>query len=170
MVKRVKTHKKLGKRISASNPLRRPAIGFYTDEEKRVRPITAPTGRRTVRVAARRSPKKLKYELELWDIDESIVFKDGIPQNEEKVITENIKYILKREGLWKKGMSVVLPAGGLQILDIENGTYQYDFEVFESDGNTIAYHGTCYGHGTWFDSEKNFIVHNMIVTLRRGED
>jgi len=114
-------------------------------------------------------PEKIG-EFELWGINEDIVFNDeGIAQNETEIITKNIEYVLKREGLWKEGMSVILPSGALAILDIENETYQYDFEVFEEDGNTMAYRGTCYGTGTWFDFTKRFLLHDMTVELYRGD-
>ena len=79
----------------------------------------------------------------------SINPKTGMAINDEKVLEENIKYILKREKLWKKGYSICFPVGATASLDVADtdddpSSYAYDFEVF-SDPNTVVATGTVTG-------------------------
>jgi hypothetical protein len=96
------------------------------------------------------SKVKPELEFELSDIFDDIKFsKEGIAQNDEKLIEQNIIYILKREKLWKKGFSICFPCGSNQMLDINDNednpsSYQYDFEIF-SDLNTVIASGTAFG-------------------------
>jgi hypothetical protein len=95
--------------------------------------------------------KRETLEFQLEDIMEEIKFKkDGTAINDEKVIEENIIEILKREKLWKRGYSICFPCGADGYLDVGNteddpSTYQYDYEIFASDHNTVLASGTCYG-------------------------
>jgi hypothetical protein len=85
-------------------------------------------------------PLKTDLEFELFDIFE--------PYG-ENYVKANIEYILMREKLWQKGMSIVFPQGALneyrEESKHESGFYQRDFEVFAADQNTILYYGTAYG-------------------------
>lgn len=76
-----------------------------------------------------------EFTFELWDILESY--------SDAKII-ENIKYLMRRENLWKDGMSIIFPLGSYEYRDIED-FYQKDFEVFAEDMRTILYYGTAYG-------------------------
>lgn len=93
--------------------------------------------------------EELSFELD--DILEDInIGKDGIATNDEKVMEENIIYILKREKLWKKGYLICFPSGasgyGLDVgnTDDDPSTYQYCFEIF-SDMNTVVATGEVNG-------------------------
>ena len=96
-------------------------------------------------------------EFELWDIIEDLT---------DKNISDNIEYILKREGIWKDGMSITFPCGALSIRNYEDGFYQQDFEVFDKDFKTILYYGTAYGV---FLPETNEIM-DMKVELKPKKD
>lgn len=97
---------------------------------------------------------KTKMEFELWDIFEDLT---------DESIDENIKYILKREKIWKDGMSIVFPCGALSIRNYEDGFYQQDFEIFApNDFQTILYYGTAYGK---FIPETNQIM-DMTIELK----
>jgi len=76
---------------------------------------------------------------DLWDIFEELT---------DRNIKENIEYVLKRERIWKEGMSIVFPQGSLSIRNYDEGFYQQDFEVFAEDMKTILYNGTAYGSFT----------------------
>jgi hypothetical protein len=89
------------------------------------------------------NPKTLEFCLE--DIFDSIDFKKGQFQNADIVISENLRYILKREGFWNKKLKIVFPCGGNQDIDAENGSYQWDYEIFEGFNEIVA-NGTCYGN------------------------
>jgi hypothetical protein len=79
-----------------------------------------------------------RYEFELYDVFEKL---------NKKNLEKNIKYILRRERLWKRGWRIVFPAGALEIEEEVDGDvfFQYDFEIFAADHNTILYYGTVYG-------------------------
>lgn len=91
-----------------------------------------------------------ELDFELTDVMQEIkVNGDGIALNDEKVIEENIIYILKREKLWKKNYSICFPSGATAYLDVgstddDPSTYTYDFEIF-SDPNTVVACGSVNG-------------------------
>lgn len=86
-----------------------------------------------------------KAEYELTDIFESIDSRTA-----EKVVENNVVYVLRREGILGKKMSVVVPAGGLVEFYHEDkktgdsGFVQADFEVFRGHQDIVA-GGTAYG-------------------------
>ena len=77
-------------------------------------------------------------KFELYDVFEKL---------NERNLKKNIRYVLKREGIWKRGWRIVFPAGGLREEEESEGTllFYYDFEIFAPDGNTILYYGTVFG-------------------------
>lgn len=79
-----------------------------------------------------KSFKKQIEEGELWDIFEDL--------NDDN-IAGNIQEIMHRKRLWKRGMKIVLPVGGLN--EQTKDSYQADFEVFFR--NDIVLKGTAYG-------------------------
>jgi hypothetical protein len=91
-----------------------------------------------------------ELDFELGDILEEITFdNNGIAKNDEKVIEENIIYILKREKLWKKNYTICFPVGATSYLDVGEGvddpsSYEYGFEIF-SDLNTVVASGSVSG-------------------------
>ena len=88
--------------------------------------------------------KKPEVNWELWDIFDSFRFTNGKWKGKFETIEKNIIYILKRERLWKSGMSICFPCGSMDKVDIDNDDYQFDFEIFRGSNNLIA-SGTCYG-------------------------
>lgn len=94
--------------------------------------------------------KNEEMDFELEDIMEEITFNgDGIATNDEKVMEENIIYILKREKLWKKNYEIVFPVGATSYLDVgetdnDPSSYEYSFEIF-SDPNTVVASGSVSG-------------------------
>ncbi len=91
---------------------------------------------------------------ELWDIFEELT---------DRNIKENIEYVLKRERIWQKGMSIVFPQGSLSIRNYDDGFYQQDFEVFAEDMKTILYNGTAYGS---FSVNITNIILDMTVEIK----
>ena len=91
---------------------------------------------------------------DLHDIFEDVVF-DGycVPKNDCHVLRSNIKYILKREKLWKNDFTIVFPMGSLKKIDVAVSFYQYDFSIYsETCGEYIA-HGTCFGSGRFYSTK-----------------
>lgn len=110
-----------------------------------------------------------EFQAELEDIFEEIWFIAG-KSNELDVIEENIIEILKREKLWKKGLSLCFPCGATAEVDPNNGAYQYDFEIF-SDPQTVIASGTCYGLGMKTSDTKEkqtFEVTDMTLEICEG--
>jgi hypothetical protein len=110
-----------------------------------------------------------EFQAELEDIFEEIWFIAG-KSNDTDVMEENIIEILKREKLWKKGLSLCFPCGAMAQVNPEEGTYQYDFEIF-SDPNTIIASGTCYGSGiktSETETEQKFEVQDMTLEICEG--
>ncbi len=103
-------------------------------------------------------------QFELYDIDEraSIYGRDL-----ERVIEENIRYILEREGLYdpRKIGAIVIPAGGLHW-ECSGHTcwYSADFEVFDKSGNKILAYGTATGTMIPLD-EETVSVMDMYVSM-----
>jgi len=65
----------------------------------------------------------------------------------DNVVKDNIKEILRRRGILREGMDVVIPPGALSDLNCDDNFYQYDFQVMDRHGN-IVYAGTAYGTAT----------------------
>jgi len=91
----------------------------------------------------------------------------------DDVIEENIKYILKKNKIPFDDI-VIPPGGALYEIDIENGTYQLEFEVL---GKT-DYYGTAYGHGiadlskyqkTKDECDIYFEIYDMTIELNKKE-
>jgi len=75
-----------------------------------------------------------QFQTELYDIME---------EYSEDAIKKNIAYILKRDKLWDKGFEVIFPVGVFKEIDVENDSYQFDYEIWK--GIEIIASGTCYG-------------------------
>lgn len=109
---------------------------------------------------------KEEIVLELEDIMQEVKLdKDGRATNDEKVVEENIIYVLKREKLWKSSYSICFPAGATAYLDVGNteddpSTYEYGFEIF-SDMNTVVASGFVHG---------NLMVFREQIKNEDGED
>jgi len=102
--------------------------------------------------------KKKKYVFELTDIYEDIEGKS--PRQIDKIIEKNIKYILKREKLWKSNYEIIIPPGGA-IWEFTDDFYQVDFVIMDNKKQEVIFHGTCYGlisHGE---------IRDMTVELKR---
>lgn len=116
----------------------------------------------------------IEFETELIDILEEI---NGTEEkgwtNDQKVIEKNIIYILKREKLWDSKYSICFPCGAFGEIDVENGSYQYDFEIF-LDLNTLIASGTCYGSGKDLSDESSepkistFEIEDMVLQIMDG--
>lgn len=104
----------------------------------------------------------MKKEFILQDIFDIIDIKNGIPQNDEKVIESNIIYILQRENLWNPKYTIVFPCGSTQSLNAEN--FQYDFEIFKGLNSVIAF-GTCYGSCFFFKGKKGIEIVDMNLEI-----
>jgi len=88
----------------------------------------------------------------------------------QKVIEENIRFILKRENLWQKKYMLCFPAGSRQ--EISEESYQFDFEIF-SDVNTVVASGTCYGSGITLNKDEEnqrFEITDMTVEICKGSE
>lgn len=72
-------------------------------------------------------------QYELSDIFESVNH-----QNIKRVVEENIKYILKREGLWSPSFNIVIPEGGYEY-QLGEVRFSGNFEIFDGHSNIIAY-------------------------------
>jgi len=68
---------------------------------------------------------------------------DIMEEYSEDAIKKNIAYILKREKLWDNGFEVIFPVGAFKEIDVENDSYQFDYEIWK--GIEIVASGTCYG-------------------------
>jgi len=88
------------------------------------------------------SNKILTFELE--DIFDSINYKNGVFKDADIIMSQNIECILRREGFWNKKLKIVFPCGANQLIDVENGCYQYDFEIFDGFDKIVA-NGVAYG-------------------------
>jgi hypothetical protein len=108
------------------------------------------------------NPKTLEFCLE--DIFDSINFKDGVFKDADIVISQNIECILRREGFWNKKLKIVFPCGGNQDIDAENGSYQWDYEIFEGFNEIVA-NGTCYGGCTTILTDKQEINYIEITDM-----
>jgi hypothetical protein len=97
-------------------------------------------------------------EFVLDDIFDSINFskKKGCFIDADIVIGSNIECILRREGFWNKKLKIVFPCGAIQDIDAENGSYQWDYEIFDGFDKIVA-NGTCYGNCTIILKDKGTI-------------
>jgi len=90
---------------------------------------------------------------ELYDImEEASIYGTELDDR----IEENIKYVLKREGLLPEGASIVIPMGALHWeCSKGEGTcwYYANFEVFDKTGNRILARGTANGTLAMLDEE-----------------
>ena len=102
-------------------------------------------------------------EFELYDILESASI---YGRELERVLEENIRYVLEREGLYdpKKIGSIVIPAGALHW-ECEEGTcfYTANFEVFDPSGNRILASGTATGTMHVYDDKAEIL--DMTVAI-----
>jgi len=87
---------------------------------------------------------QILYDFELYDIFECFKFQKGKWHKKFETIEQNIIYILKRERLWNKKLSICFPCGATDSVDTENDSYQFDFEIFNGFNDLVA-SGTCYG-------------------------
>jgi hypothetical protein len=95
-------------------------------------------------------------EFELEDIFEDI------SKDWQKVISENIEYVLRREKLWGKNYSICFPIGAINDINCDDEIYQFDFEIF-SNLNTVIGSGTSYGKGMNF--KDTFEIVDMTVEV-----
>lgn len=105
--------------------------------------------------------EEAEFEAELEDIFE---------EASDKVIKNNIMFILKREKLWDKDFQIIFPVGGFGEIDAVNDKYQYDFEVFS--GDCLAASGTCYGQGIQIEDPlghpTGFEITDMTLEIMEG--
>lgn len=110
----------------------------------------------------------MEMEFELTDIlEEASIYGFEL----ENKISENIEYVLKREGLYdpEKMGGIVIPAGALHWECEEEGSCYYSagFEVFDKTGrHTIAF-GTAYGTMIPLDEDTMEII-DMTVGMPTG--
>lgn len=91
-------------------------------------------------------------ETELTDIFEGgylCIGRDGFIDD---VVKQNIEEALEREGILKRGMDVIIPPGGFQEINCDDGFYQYDFMVYDENDRPV-YAGTAYGRAICDKSE-----------------
>jgi len=79
----------------------------------------------------------MTLEFELNDIlEEFKTDKDGTIVNGEQLIGDNIRYILRREKLWKKNYMMHFGDTTIDIGDTEDdpNSYSYEFLIFDEEG------------------------------------
>jgi hypothetical protein len=127
----------------------------------RKRPISSPkyskTSSKVFNPHHRNEEGNLEYELN-----------DIFEEYSEDSLADSIEYIMKREDLFGKDMSVVFPVGGYEQFLMpkkgEFGFYQIDFEVF-SGADKMTYHGTAYGSFTPMEGDNGEII-DMTIELK----
>jgi len=80
-----------------------------------------------------------------------------------RVIRSNIIYILKREKLWNKDLSIIFPYGATASLNLSEEMYQFDFMIWKKSISGYVASGTCYGSGAWLHN--TFEIYNMELEL-----
>jgi hypothetical protein len=114
--------------------------------------------------------KEPEFSAELEDIMEDIS-----KLSWQKVIADNIKDILKREGFWCDGLEVIFPANGFAEIDLNNDAYQFDFEIWLRltivKGQIAS--GTCYGKGIGIENPLGeptgeLEINDMTVEIMEG--
>ena len=103
---------------------------------------------------------------EMTDIFEGgyLLRREGEPFIDD-VIAKNIKELLVREGVISEDDSVIIPVGAYTVINCDESSYQYDFEVFAPDGNTIKFYGTAYGRCECYEKEGKTWVELIDMTV-----
>lgn len=117
-----------------------------------------------IREAERLREKVMEFEL--TDIEEDV----HVGWELDRALEENIKYILKREGLYdpERMGSVVIPMGALNWeCDDEQCWYVANFEVFDKSGNEILVMGTATGtmYLIAYPRTDRVLISDMVVTM-----
>jgi len=107
-----------------------------------------------------------EMEFELTDIMESASVYGG---KFDRLVENNIKYVLEREGLLPRRYEVVIPSTAL-YWECDGGTCHYNasFEVFDESGRNIVAYGVAYGSMMLYDEEEAELM-DMTVTMKTGD-
>jgi len=117
-----------------------------------------------IREAERFGEKVMQFEL--TDIEEDVY----VGWELDRALEENIKYVLKREGLYdpERMGSIVIPMGSLNWeCDDEECWYVANFKVFAKDGNEVLAMGTATGtmYLIAFPRKDRVLISDMVVSM-----